>query len=137
MIHLPKDAEGREIPLDTSELLIADGTKVPVVRFEYEYRSSDQSGTWFVKVERTPGEYLNLHTSDVHLTTLDSLGRLLGDLNKTKTDTEHEKVAPCAWFNPGYITLDCNNCRGFKKTDCSTVMLAEIIDRIVKLRSKS
>lgn len=26
-IELPKDAEGREIPLDTSELFIADGTK--------------------------------------------------------------------------------------------------------------
>lgn len=41
MIQLPRDAEGREIPLDTSELFIADGTKVRALRFEYMYHTSD------------------------------------------------------------------------------------------------
>lgn len=68
MIRLPKDAEGREIPLDTSELFLDDGTKVSVKGFEYKYRNSDSFGTWFVK----PSEYLNLNTSDVHLDPPDS-----------------------------------------------------------------
>lgn len=72
MIQLPRDAEGREIPLDTSELFIADGTKVRALRFEYMYHTSDARDAWFVHIERTPGEHMTLHACDVHLTQPDS-----------------------------------------------------------------
>lgn len=81
MIELPKDAEGREIPLDTSELFIADGTKVQVLRFEYMYHVSDAHDAWFVCIERTPGEHMTLHTRDVRLAQPDSWKRLLDDLD--------------------------------------------------------
>lgn len=72
MIQLPRDAEGREIPLDTSELFIADGTKVRALRFEYMYHISDARDAWFVYIERTPGEHMTLHACDVHLIQPDS-----------------------------------------------------------------
>lgn len=67
-IELPKDHEGREIPLDTSEIFIADGTMAHVVKFEYMYYTCDARGSWFVHFNRTSGEHMTLQPCDVYLT---------------------------------------------------------------------
>lgn len=82
MIELPRDAEGREIPLDTPKLSISDGTMVHVLRFEYMYHIHDAHGAWSVYIERTPGEHMTLHARDVHLTPPDSWEKLEEDLDK-------------------------------------------------------
>lgn len=65
-IELPKDAEGREIPLDTEVLYTCDGSKYKVAKWEF-YPNKDTS--WLVcldantEVFRVPG-YMYLTPSD-------------------------------------------------------------------------
>lgn len=49
MIELPKDAEGREIPLDTKRLYNADGVPVSIRAFRYNPNEC------FWRVERLDG----------------------------------------------------------------------------------
>lgn len=41
MIELPKDAEGKSIPLDTEELYTYDGEKQDVLSFAYYRKKTD------------------------------------------------------------------------------------------------
>lgn len=134
-VELPKDAEGREIPLDTSELFIADGTKVQALRFEYMYHISDARDAWFVYIERTPGEHMTLHTSDVRLTPPDSWEKLVDDLQRITAD-------PTEWFcmYAGRDKRDTgchSNCKFFKDSmSCERQAVLDIVFRIRKLRGE-
>lgn len=128
-VELPTDAEGREIPLDTSELFIADGTKVQALRFEYMYHVSDAHDAWFVCIERTPGEHMTLHTRDVHLAQPDSWKRLLDDLDKAASKTY---CGACTYF--GMNSINCDKCTIGDLSSCESVAMRDIADRIRKLR---
>lgn len=129
MIELPKDADGREIPLDTSELFIADGTKVQALRFEYMYHASDAHDAWFVRIERTPGEHMTLHTRDVRLAQPDRWKSLLDDLDKAASKTY---CGTCTYF--GKNLADCDTCAIGDITSCDSAAMRDIADRIRKLR---
>ena len=129
MIELPKDAEGREIPLDTSELFIADGTKVRALRFEYMYHTSDAHNAWFVYIERTPGEYMTLHACNLHLTPPDSWEKLEEDLDRCiKADSL------CA-YSP---SEECSMCilPRDSQCNCDSFVLKAIKERIRNLRGE-
>lgn len=130
MIQLPRDAEGREIPLDTSELFIADGTKVRALRFEYMYHTSDASDAWFVYIERTPGEHMTLHACDVRLIQPDSWEKLEEDLDRRIKASDI-----CMYCGQN---LDCNNCTisGNETRGCTSIALEDIKKRIRKLRGE-
>lgn len=133
MIELPKDAEGREIPLDTSELFIADGTKVQALRFEYMYHVSDAHDAWFVCIERTPGEHMTLHTRDVRLAQPDSWKRLLDDLDVAGDARYYEA---CAYFHRDKDEDGCISCPG-GEDGCARIAMRDIADRIRKLRGEN
>lgn len=129
-IELPKDAEGREIPLDTSEVFISDGTMVHVVMFEYMNYTCDARGSWYVHINRTPGEHITLQPCDVHLTPPDSWKKLEEDLGKI---LNHPKKIVCAYFNRERKDCDgckLDNCEG----SCSYACLEDIMTRIHELR---
>lgn len=130
-VELPTDAEGREIPLDTSELFIADGTKVQALRFEYMYHVSDAHDAWFVCIERTPGEHMTLHTRDVHLAQPDSWKRLLDDLDEAASKTY---CGTCTYF--GKNPTDCDTCAIGDITSCDSAAMRDIAGRIRKLRGE-
>ena len=50
MIELPRDAEGREIPLDTEVLYRKDGTLVDVDEFNFSTGYSDPEHKWTVRL---------------------------------------------------------------------------------------
>lgn len=129
-VELPKDADGREIPLDTSELLIADGTKVRALRFEYMYHTSDARDAWFVHIERTPGEHMTLHACDVRLIQHDSWEKLEEDLDRCI-----EKDEICPYYNKG---KDCRSCPIFDNNPngCVSEVFKDFKDRIRKLRGE-
>lgn len=133
MIELPKDAEGREIPLDTSELFIADGTKVQALRFEYMYHVSDAHDAWFVCIERTPGEHMTLHTRDVRLAQPDSWKRLLDDLDEAGDARYYEA---CAYFHRDKDEDGCISCPG-GEDGCARIAMRDIAFRIRKLRGEN
>jgi hypothetical protein len=131
-VELPIDAEGREIPLDTSELFIADGTKVQALRFEYMYHISDAHDAWFVYIERTPGEHMTLHACDVHLTPPDSWEKLLEDLDEAGDARYYEA---CAYFHRDKDEDGCISCPGGEDS-CARIAMRDIADRIRKLRGE-
>lgn len=137
-VELPKDAEGREIPLNTSELFISDGTMVHVLRFEYMFHTYDARDVWFVYIERAPGEHVTLRACDVHLTPPDSWERLEEDLQRIAADTAE-------WFcmYVGHDKRDtgchsnCSNCKFFKDNrSCEKQAVLDIVFRIRKLRGE-
>ena len=129
-IELPKDADGREIPLDTSEMFIADGTMVHVVKFEYIYYTCDASGLWFVYFNRTSGEHMTLQPCDVYLTPPDSWEKLEEDLDKCiETDDT------CRYYSESGICAKCTRPDN-DGCGCTTVMFSDIKKRIRKLRGE-
>lgn len=50
-IELPKDAEGREIPLDTKVLYQLDGSECTVVKWEWEFYPHNTAPEWTVCLE--------------------------------------------------------------------------------------
>jgi hypothetical protein len=130
-IELPNDAEGREIPLDTSEIFIADGTMVHVVKFEYMYYTCDARGSWFVHFNRTSGEHMTLQPCDVHLTPPDSWKKLEDDLDRGANALNYES---CAYF--GKSACDCSSCIADKGKTCERVAMRDIASRIRKLRGE-
>lgn len=132
-IELPKDAEGREIPLDTSKLFISDGTMVHVLRFEYMYHTHDTHDAhdaWFVYIERTPGEHMTLHACDVHLTPPDSWEQLEEDL--TAFD-DGQIYGPCHYFHE--LGDDCMSCPA-RDDACADAVMRDVASRIRKLRDE-
>lgn len=129
-ITLPKDAEGREIPLDTSELFISDGTMVHAVRFEFIYHTCDARGTWFVYITSTPGEHMTLQACDVYLTPPDSWKQLEEDLNNGISG-----ASPCCAY-AGSKTYSCDKCCFESARYCTRRVFTDIRNRIRKLRGE-
>lgn len=138
-VELPKDAEGREIPLDTSKLFISDGTMVHVLRFEYLHHTHDAHDAWFVYIERTPGEHMTLHACDVHLTPPDSWGKLEEDLDRAISTPRPDNFdsMTCGYFNSaGKNCQECKKRNGFDSSYCNKVAWKNILSRIRRLRGE-
>lgn len=58
-IELPKDAEGREIPLDTEVLYDECGTKVSVKEFLYRMSVENRRTEWTIKAAYEGNFYYN------------------------------------------------------------------------------
>lgn len=119
-IESPKDAEGREIPLDTRRLYDENGEKKTVLWFEY----SPTLKHWTV----VPDEGLNVATcassvSHFYLTPPDSWEKLLDDLDK---DTDI-----CGYFEECPEIMFGKPC-----SECKKMILKNIASRIRKLRGE-
>lgn len=101
-IELPKDAEGREIPLDVEVLYDEYGEKFLTDRATYMRKS----GSWWFSghfdLQSVQHRYM---ASRLHLTQPDSLKRLKEDLRRTMGASD----AVCAYFSGD--NRDCVACR--------------------------
>lgn len=128
MIELPRDAKGREIPLDVDALYDKNGNRVEVFRWNY-VRGRNNNWTFnrlleFVTVPLYPQGYF--------LTPPDSLEKLEDDLSKI---VNHPEKVVCAYFD-----RERKDCDGCKLEDCegscSYACLEDIITRIHELRGE-
>lgn len=125
-IELPKDAEGREIPLDTECLYTHGGEKQDVLSFTY-YRKKDR---WEIE---TDTRFIN--STCLYLTPLDSWEKLEEDLGRA---AERDAVVSCC----RYFTADkCADCpiRG-NTSGClhkEELAFGDILNRIRKLRGEA
>ena len=122
-IELPKDADGREIPLDTEVLYDEDGHPNDVSYFVYAQRSYP-SGWSIVLVggfERS--------ASAMHLTPPDSWEKLEEDLDMCVAEN-----TACMYFSKDGTCLNC----AIRNTSdcCTTKVLKDIVSRISKLRGE-
>lgn len=130
-ISLPKDAEGREIPLDTKALYDANGDTREVQAFEF----SVIDGMWRVQFL---GNFIFFYTSDVHLTPPDSWEKLLEDLDNASKGGDN---AECLYMRRDGMEVQCPGCRledvESDDIECSYLAYADIAARIRKLRGES
>lgn len=127
-IELPKDAEGREIPLDTNVLYDQDGNPRKVARFAYTLlRDCDKWDVIFVNG-------YDRYASEMLLEPHDSWSKLEEDLGRA---ARYDIIAPsCRYFTAG----KCVDCRmrngvtcGIRKNERA---FADILERIHKLRGE-
>ena len=129
-VELPKDAEGREIPLDTKVLYDANGKEVEVSRWQYYPRVGQ--GYWNFKSDRN--KYYR--QDEVHLTPPDSWEKLEEDIRRIDTDD-------CTWFcgyaNESPVENACpDSCKFFKGDEitCRKKLADDILSRIRNLRGE-
>lgn len=133
MIQLPKDAEGREIPLDTKVLYGDGGTARNIVYWVFT-TDSDLEKEWRNCWRAVTDAGRKLDPELMYLTEPDSWEKLEEDLDRTAGKSD----AICAYF--GCEDGDCVACRlnkeSFKAIPYCNPCLAfkDILDRIRKLR---
>lgn len=125
MIELPRDAKGREIPLDVDALYDKNGNRVEVFRWNY-VRGRDNNWTFNRLLEFVT---VPLHPQDYFLTPPDSWEKLEEDLDRCiKADSL------CA-YSP---SEECSTCVLPRDSQfhCDSLALEAIKERIRELRGE-
>lgn len=123
-VELPKDAEGREIPLDTGTLYKENG----IAKYIYHYEFDPHDKYWVAETDDGPRK-----TSEFLLNQPDSLEMLLEDLDAAGDARYYEA---CAYFHRDKDEDGCISCPG-GEDGCARIAMRDIADRIRKLRGKS
>lgn len=128
-VELPKDAEGREIPLDTVALYDDDGNVHSIRRFIYT-NDLDLNDKWINSWTMVVDDYKFAKPEQMHLTKPDSWEKLEEDLDRCI-----EESNLCMYYNQN---LDCNNCTisGNESRGCTSIALENIKKRIRMLRGE-
>lgn len=124
-VELPKDAEGREIPLDTEVLYDKEGKRREVDWYTF-YPDKD---IWDVVLADSSAHF---SPHNLSLTKPDSWEKLLEDLDAAG-DARHQGV--CDYFNRDKDEYGCISCPGCED-DCNRTAMRDIADRIRKLRGE-
>lgn len=140
-IELPKDAEGREIPLDTEVLYDERGDKLLIKRIEFDTFKKE----WLLAVTKDSTAIANLYRSPqrVYLekpATRDSWENLLEDLDNAAKGGDN---AECCYMRRDGIEVgtQCHGCKLYERgednfSECSYLAYADIAARIRKLAAK-
>lgn len=130
MVHLPKDAEGREIPRRTEVMYDINGKKVHITSFTYRCDVLGLWEQWKVFSPDIKGEEEGVLPADsLYLTPPDSWKKLEDDLDRCiKADSL------CA-YNPSQECSACILPRD-SQCHCDSLALKEIKERIRKLRGE-
>lgn len=123
-VELPKDAEGREIPLDVEFLYNANGESVKP--YSFTFRRYDGFG-WEMHIVGSPNL---VDPKSFYLTKPDSWEKLLEDLDAAG-DARHQEA--CAYFNRDKDVYCCTSCPG-GEDGCTRIAMRDIALRIRKLR---
>lgn len=136
-IELPRDAEGREIPLDTVALFNRDGNVYSIVRWTFT-TDFDLSDGWSNKWRAITDRGFALDPALVYLTTPepDTWEKLEDDLNRVVENNDAFYAASCAYMNQSGAV--CNGCRlhGRHTRNCTEEMFKDVVSRIRKLRGE-
>lgn len=130
-VELPKDAEGREIPLDTVALFNRVGNVYSIVRWTFT-TDFDLSDGWSNKWRAITDRGFALDPALVYLTTPDTWEKLEEDLGKI---ANHQTEVVCPYYDREI--KDCEGCKleGYG-CSCSHAFLKDVMARIRKLRGE-
>ena len=137
MIELPKDAEGREIPLDTVAIYDDSGNVYSVRRFIYT-NDFDLGDKWINSWVMVVDDYKTAKPEQMYLIKPDSLKQLAEDLNRIQAKhdangTLYRELACCYVGRLG-VTCMCNGCRlNCGDKTCFEAMMADIVSRVNRL----
>lgn len=82
MVELPKDAYGREVPLDTKELYDANGKRVPITSFTFKCGIYGRWSYWKAFSPAARGKDGMFYVDGLYLTPPDSWERIADELDK-------------------------------------------------------
>ena len=127
-VELPKDAEGREILLDTDALYDKDGKRLTI--YAWEYMPKLKHSKWRVRFlfDESGVKY---YPDDYYITPPDSWEKLEEDLDRCADAPDYEE---CAYF--GKDASSCSSCVAGKEASCSKTAMRDIASRIRKLRGE-
>lgn len=136
--ELPRDAEGREIPLDTKMLYTADNIEVRVDDFVYGLIIRvNESGHNIVSNKWRVHSGCNAFDVDrLYLIERDSWEKLFEDLKAVEDYGNASCVnnPVCRYTNMVYEP--CAKCKFYREKNCVSKMCADILDRICKLKGE-
>lgn len=133
MIELPKDHEGREIPLDTEVLYDNNGVKFNVDEFKLCALPSSRTSFWTIRgVFEDEEEKCNFLPHLLRLVQPDSWEKLLEDLGEAGDSRYYEA---CAYFHRDKDEDGCTSCPG-GEDGCARIAMRDIAYRIRKLRGE-
>ena len=132
-ITLPRDAEGREIPLDTEVLYDEKGNERKVLNYIF----NTITGNWIADFETENTSELHA-TEGFSLIPPDSFERLLDDLDNAaeKASSSIYLTPSCVWFNGG--NRGCADCPADEHPNdsCNVQLVKNIAARIRNLRGE-
>lgn len=126
-VELPKDAEGREIPLDTKVLYDSDGTEFFTDKLMY-MRIIDK--WWFFGHFGSLTSTHRIEATKLYLTEPDSWEKLEEDLDKCVAEG-----TACTYFSKDGTCQSCSLSN--ITTGCSPKVIEDIVSRIRKLRGEA
>ena len=131
-IKLPKDAEGREVPLDTEVMYDANGKKVRITNFTYNCDVLGLWAQWKVFSPDIRGEKDGMLPADsLYLIPHDSWEKLEEDLDKCISSNNI-----CRYLSESGECYNCTVTPDKACLDCNSVIFSSIKERIRNLRSK-
>ena len=128
-IELPKDVEGREIPLDTAKLFGASGNAYNIARWIYttDFDTGDSAaGRWRAATDTSR----QLDPELMYLTPPDSWEQLEKDL--TAFD-DGQIYGPCHYFHE--LGDNCTSCAA-RDDDCADAVMRDVASRVCNLRGE-
>lgn len=127
-VELPKDAEGREIPLDTNVLYDSDGIEFFTDKSMY-MRLTDE--WWFFGHFGSSISTHRVAATRLHLTPPDSWEKLLDDLDKAASKMY---CGTCTYLGKNHT--NCDTCAIGDISACDSAAMRDIASRIRKLRGE-
>lgn len=127
-VELPKDAEGKEVPLDTKTLYDEYGNQCDVAKFTYDLSGETTDSKWTIEYKNGVRRFV----SQMYLTTQpDSWKKLEEDLDRCISGDDL-----CRYFSKSGMCCDCTI--DSSTIDCrrDSLVFNSIKERIHKLRSK-
>lgn len=132
-LDLPKDAEGRVIPLDTKVLYDERGKDYEVSRYCYSVSQSIPERMW----DAVMMDSLTYYTSRLYLTPPDSWEKLEEDLDRALSTPGPDTYASvvCGYFDSANVDCEvCESIHGINGETCNDDAWRDIAARIRKLR---
>lgn len=132
---LPKDSEGREIPLDTKEIYDENGNELRVEHIEYDPR--DHGWRFLVSKDKFRGFFYARYVYLEKPAPPDSWEKLLDDLDHASKGGDN---AECLYMRGDRIESQCSECRlcvDESDLECAYLAYADIAARIRKLRGEN
>ena len=125
-IELPKDAEGREIPLDTVALFGGNGNVYNIVRWIYttDFETWSETNTWRAITEK----HRALDPELMYLKPPDSWEKLEEDLDRCIAGDNI-----CLYFSP---SGRCRDCANEQNGACDAKVFELVVERIKRLRGE-
>lgn len=141
-IELPKDAEGREIPLDTKVLYNDRGVEYGVNRFTFGFDVITHEAEWTAESYGTGDMVYRLPVNSMHLERPDSLKQLAEDLNRVRDAYDVHgrgyKDIPCYYDKDrGKYYNDCRLNSHGKGATCFDALMNDIVSRVNRLAGDS